>query len=163
MKRFLIIAIPVVVLVLVAVFVYIGTKGPPDLTSKHRIAWAKTAISEIESEFAQPNFPYDELGALDWWHSETLIRFEDGSWLVFRNICSKSDYRIRDLFIARTESGEWFHSTFHFCIDAIVLKMVDQAPTSKDFIREFKLSPFDGDPESCLDTTWEPGDGLPNL
>ena len=83
---------------------------------------------------------------------------QNGDWIVCENICQKEDNRIHDLFIGRGSDGRWYYSTFHFCVDLMVLHVEDRQPaTLAQFADGFYLTPFDGRSDDCLRQTWTGG------
>ena len=83
----------------------------------------------------------------------------NGEWIAYTNICRKQDFKIQDLFIGRASDGKWYYSTYHFCIDMVVLRMredmLEPRPGSvKQFADEYYLKEFDGRSDECLRKTW---------
>lgn len=101
------------------------------------------------NEFDTPNFP-------DPWLSRNLIVMTNGEWLVYRNICRKQDFWIRDLFIARGSDGRWYYSTYHFCINMFVLGYMGkgQPGSLAEFSKDYFVEEFNGHSSKCLQKTW---------
>ena len=75
--------------------------------------------------------------------------------MAYRNICAKEKGHIPDLFIGRASDGRWYYSTYHFCMDMIVLKtMLDQPESLTKFRADCFLQGFDGRSDDCLRKTW---------
>lgn len=164
MKRFLIIAGVVGVLVAVAVIALAVRYAP---SSSARRAWKEKTIGEISTRVADPAWPGNELARLkakgtndpsdsDTWLSERLIVMRNGDWLAYGNICQKEDSRIRDLFLGRGSDGRWYYSTYHFCISMVVLRMEEQPDDLAAFSKTYYLRQFDGHSDECLQKTWPP-------
>ena len=55
----------------------------------------------------------------------------------------------------RGSDGKWYYSTYHFCVEMIVLRdMLDQPENLAKFRNECALREFDGHSDACLETTW---------
>lgn len=92
----------------------------------------------------------------DRWLSERLIVMRNGDWLAYANICRKQDRHIYDLFLARGSDGQWYYSTYHFCIGMVVLRMEEQSDDLAGFAKMYYLRTFDGQSDECLQKTWPP-------
>ena len=144
-----------------------------DLRSDARRAWKDRAIAGISSALADPAWPGREVmelkknenpdsgrngirdpGEAGDWFSERLILMRNGDWLAYTNICRKEDRRIHDLFLARGSDGQWYYSTYHFCIGMLVLRMDDQADSLATFTKTYSVRTFDGHSDECLRKTW---------
>ena len=90
------------------------------------------------------------------WVGDAVLVMKNGEWIACENICTKEDSRIQDLFIGRGSDGEWYYSTFHFCIDMTVLRHMEewQPDSLAQFIDAYWLVPFDGRSDECLKSTW---------
>jgi len=93
-------------------------------------------------------------GTDDGWISDHLILMANGDWIVYDNICTKSDWRIADIFIGHASDGKWYYSTFHFCIGAIVLRLQGRPADLATFVKEYYLSEFTGQATEILGVTW---------
>lgn len=87
-----------------------------------------------------------------------LILMTNGEWMVYRSICRKENFWVRDLFLGRASDGRWYYSTYHFCINMCALgRMGEGQPSSlADFAQTYYLKPFDGRSDECLQSTWPP-------
>jgi len=102
---------------------------------------ADWVAAEIAALRAQPT---SEDGTGAGWISDDLVLLQDGSWVVYANICSKSNWRIDDLFVGRDSDGRWYQSTYHFCTGALVLRGQGRPPDLASFRRDYVLVEFDG-------------------
>ena len=127
--------------------------------------WKADAISNIRSLASDTNWMATEIAGLttnpskddgsgDGWISDHLILMTDGSWMVYDNICTKSDWRIDDIFVGRASDGKWYYSTFHFCIGAVVLRFQGRPADLGTFVKDYCLSEFTGRATERLGTTW---------
>lgn len=107
------------------------------------------AISTDLASHTPPDRPSD-----DEWKNERAIFCEDGSWLSYRAQCHKQDPKVYDLFIAKASDGKWYYSTYHFCIDALVLDQSEQPSSLEDFKARYSLAEFDGRSDAALGKTW---------
>jgi hypothetical protein len=87
-----------------------------------------------------------------------LIVMTNGEWMAYSNVCRKKQRRIHDLFVGRGSDGKWYYSTYHFCIDMIVLRMdaiQGEAPGSLgEFTNKYFLREFESSSDDCLQKTW---------
>lgn len=99
----------------------------------------------------------DDSSDSDGWLSERLIVMRNGDWLAYTNICRKQDQHIYDLFLARGSDGQWYYSTYHFCIGMVALRMEEEQPDDlAGFAKTYYLRTFDGQSDECLQKTWPP-------
>jgi hypothetical protein len=144
-----------------------ATGGRDPLRSRARRAWKQKAIAEIAARVADPKRLGIELGRLNaqaranpdeegLWLSDRLMVMRKGDWLAYANICQKEDWRIHDLFLARGSDGQWYYSTYHFCIGMVVLRVEEQPDSLAGFVKAHYLRPFDGRSDECLQKTWPP-------
>ena len=163
-KRLLIIAS--VCVLLAAIALYAAGAGA-SLRSGARRAWKEKAITDIASRVADPAWATNEVAALrkkgtnddtsyEGWLSDDMILVRNGDWLAYASVCQKRNHRIQDLFLARGSDGRWYYSTYHFCIDMIVLRMEDQSEDLAGFAKKYYLRTFDGNSNECLQRTWPP-------
>ena len=161
-KRLLIIAS--VCVLLAAVALYTAGAGA-SLRSSARRAWKEKAIAGIASRVADPAWATNELAVLkqrgthddseyEGWLSDHMIVMRNGDWLACASICQKQNHRILDLFLARGSDGRWYYSTYHFCIDMIVLRGDEQPEDLAGFVKTYYLRLFDGHSDECLQKTW---------
>ena len=118
-----------------------------------RREWKNNSIREIESDLGSTAALLPSDGE---WLSDRMILFEDGSSMLYRQKCHKEDRRIHDIFIGRSADGKWYYSTFHFCIDAIVLRADEQPASINAFATNYFLKEFDGKSDKALLATWPP-------
>lgn len=102
---------------------------------------ADWVAAEIAALRAQPT---SEAGTGSGWISDDLIFLQDGSWVVYANICSKSDWRMASLFVGRASDGRWYQSTYHFCVGALVLRAQGRPADLASFRRDYALVDFEG-------------------
>lgn len=149
---------------LVAVALYAAGAGA-SLRSSARRAWKEKAIADIAARVAAPAWATNEMAVLqkratndqssyEGWLSDHMIFTRNGDWLAYASICQKQNHRIKDLFLARGSDGRWYYSTYHFCIDMIVLKGEDQSEDLAAFAKTYFLRSFDGHSDKCLQETW---------
>ncbi len=140
------------------------------LPLKARRAWKDVAISDISrlaidkkwiAEQISRFVPVDNAQTIDnegWWVSGELILMKNKEWLIYKNHCSKrAPHNVSDIFIAKGSDGNWYYSTYHFCIDMFVLKHMHeygQPENLKTFISQYSLKQFDGKSDECLQKTW---------
>lgn len=138
---------------------------PPSLQSSARRTWKDKSIAEITTRIAAPGWPSNEFAHLEArstddpsgdtdWLSNHVIVTRKGEWLAYANVCQKQDKRIHDLFLARGSDGRWYYSTYHFCVDMIVLRIDEQPDDLAAFVRTYFLQTFDGRSDDCLQKTW---------
>ncbi|MEM9478605.1 MAG: hypothetical protein AAGA58_02975 [Verrucomicrobiota bacterium] len=81
------------------------------------------------------------------WMSTQWITCKDGSWLAYRNECTKEGrWWLGDLFIARDSEGIWYQSDYHFCVDAFVLRMRGQPESLGEFIKNYDAVRIESEP-----------------
>ena len=161
-KPFIIVASSVLVLSGVGVVLFLLSPRPPSLQSSLRREWKQKRIAEISARIADVTWSSNELARLttaepgrdDGWLSDTMIRMRNGDWLAYVNICQKRDPRIHDLFLARGSDGQWYYSTYHFCVDMIALRIDEQPEDLAGFKKTYFLRKFDGQSDDCLQKTW---------
>jgi hypothetical protein len=116
-------------------------------------AWVSAQIATIRDQIDHRRKP-----EVNWLTSRMLLT-KDGQWLVFMNHCSKQDWHISDIFIAKGSDERWYYSTFHFCIDMCGIGMYpEQPPDLASFAKTFYVREFDGQSDDALKTTWPPAD-----
>jgi hypothetical protein len=157
-----------VVVAAVAGIVFVAKAyNPTSLTSRPRRQWKDQAIAKVQQRIGDQQWLSAELEvytktttrpgyAPDWVRDEIVV-MANGEWIICQNICNKSDWRIKDLFIGRGSDGKWYYSTFHFCIGKMVLGIEPQPQSLEHFIRAFWLEEFDGRSDDCLRATWTGG------
>jgi len=132
-----------------------------------RRAWKNQALADITTQVADSAGISNELAQLkmetsgptqgsERWFSPRLILMRNGEWLAYASVCHKAAPRISDLFLARGSDGQWYYSTYHFCVDMIVLRMEEQPENLAAFVQAYSLRPFDGHSDACLQKTWPP-------
>jgi len=153
--------------VLVLAVLLYGAGAGASLRSSARRAWKEKAIADIAARVADPAWATNEVAMLtkkrslddsssDGWLSDHMILMRNGDWLAYANVCQKQNHRVRDLFLARGSDGQWYYSTYHFCIHMIVLKWEDQSKDLPEFVKAYCVRPFDGHSDECLQQTWPP-------
>lgn len=145
----------VMLLIAGLVFTFLATRPDQYHTPERRAAKARM-IGDIKSQVARLD-PETELQKTEWW-DDTFIRFYDGSWIAYRAQCHKVDPKVYDLFIGRASDGNWYYSTFHFCIGMLALRDHDQMESIHHFISEYALESFDGSSDQALLPTWPRSD-----
>lgn len=154
-----------VILALAGLLLFLWLLRDP-LYSSARRAWKNEAIARINDRLADQQ-GIDKAVAThargpasrpsSGWGRDPVIVMRNGDWIVSESICSKQDRRIRDIFIGRGSDGRWYYSTFHFCINRVVLDMETQSDTLAQFVQAYWLSEFDGQSDECLRATWTGG------
>jgi hypothetical protein len=146
--------------------------APPRLHSEPRRAWKDQAVRDITARTQEDRWVQNEINRLrtnaannpgvdtGTWMSPSLILMTNGDWIVYTNVCNKQNRRIHDLLIGRGSDNKWYYSTYHFCINMIVLRMradAGNAPSSLNhFAKEYYLREFDGRSDDSLQKTWPP-------
>lgn len=161
-KRF--IASIVIALLGIAILLVFVMKARDPLRWRSRRAWKNEAVEKINQRLADPAWMRDATGRGDgrsttspWkirWNQDEILTMQNGDWIVCQSICSKQDWRIKDLFIGRGSDGNWYYSTFHFCIGRTVLGMDPQPESLAQFANAYWLAKFDGRSDDCLKVTW---------
>lgn len=153
------------VFVAAALIVLRVRRGDP-LTGAARRQWRDGAVLRINQRVAEEQRlagQVDRLKALasgpgpGRWAGDSVLVMRNGEWIVCESICRKENDRIHDLFLGKASDGRWYYSTFHFCIDRLVLRGQHQPDSVADFARAYWLAPFDGRSDECLKHTWTGG------
>ncbi len=161
LRLFLVLAVVLVLGVVVAF------NAVSHMRVKHRKAWKDRMLAEIALRTEDPKWTTDEVAVVrkkgedapdssDSWFSQKLILMRNGDWIAYANICRKQNWRIDDLFLGKGSDGQWYYSTYHFCIEMVVLRMETQAEDLMQFVNSYYLRPFDGRSDVCLQKTWPP-------
>lgn len=139
------------------------------LRATPRREWKDRALAEITRRSNDSAWLASEIAGLkarttkdqtdsDRWLSPQLILMTNGEWIAYANVCSKEDRHIHDLFLGRASDGKWYYSTFHFCIQMLVLKMgmIEEGEPGSvaKFAENYYLKAFDGHSDECLQMTW---------
>jgi hypothetical protein len=125
----------------------------PDIYhTRERRAAKEEMIRSINSDLSRTSAPVRPADG-EWMDAKGIFN-EDGSWLAYRSRCHKQDPKVYDLFIAKASDGRWYYSTYHFCIDAIVLDMNGRPSSLEDFRKDYSLVEFDGRSDEALKPTW---------
>lgn len=137
------------------------------LRTSARKAWKQKAVAQIMVCVTDPGWLSNELTGLrlkaaateayEGWLLDSLILMRSGEWLCYTNVCAKQPGGIHDLFIAHGSDGNWYYSTFHFCIGMVVLRCEEQPKDIKTFCETYYVRRFDGRSNECLKKTWPPG------
>ena len=167
-KRVIVAAGILAVLVMGGVFIAKNT-DPDGLKAKPRREWKDGALAEITRRSNDSVWIASEIAMLkarpikeemdsDGWLSPHLILMTNGEWIVYANISWHEDERIHDLFLGRASNGNWYYSTFHFCVGMQVLEDVQKGqPASVAlFAEKYCLQAFDGYSDECLQRTYPP-------
>lgn len=150
--------------------VFIANNTDPDgLKAKPRREWKDRALAEITRRSNDSVWIASEIAMLkarpikeemdsDGWLSPHIILMTNGEWIVYASICSKEDERIHDIFLGRASDGNWYYSTFHFCVGMLVLEQVEQGQPASvaTFAEKYCLRAFDGYSDECLQRTYPP-------
>ncbi len=141
----------------VLIVVWIATR-PDRYHTASRIKWKDTALAELRAELSNElalNATRDrKLYDDNLWIDDSLIHFRNGEWILFRSICHKENSAVHDIFLGRGSDGNWYYSTFHFCIGLSVLQMQGPSESLIDFKTNYCLASFDGTSDICLNETW---------
>ena len=136
------------------------------LHAKPRREWKAQAIAQIERRINDRQALQIEINRIvrtspasrsaGSWVGDGVLVMKNGDWIACKNICSKENWRIHDLFIGRGSDGKWYYSTFHFCIGMTVLRHMEswQPDSLAQFADAYWLVPFDGRSDLCLNATW---------
>ena len=118
----------ILLMAVISVVIYAVLK-PDQYHSPERIAWKNNAIKELEVIYLKDGKPPLDYTHEGWFSTEGFVMV-DGSWMVYRSICSKEDSSISDIFIGRGSNGKWYYSTYHFCRDAYIISSWYERPES---------------------------------
>lgn len=153
-------------LVTACFFAFFGCKHDEGLRSPTRRQWKDKAVAAIGETYRDSGGLTNELQRLaaipasesdsDHWLSPKMILLKNGEWLVYTNKCRKEDGKIYDIFVARGSDGQWYYSTYHFCINMIVLRVDPQPSSISQFAQTYFCRTFDGRSDDCLQKTWPP-------
>ncbi|MCY2952811.1 MAG: hypothetical protein NTU53_12685 [Planctomycetota bacterium] len=158
----------IIIALLVFLVVVLAFGSVPVYRQHLRRDWKNQAVAEIVKLAADSQWLSQELAAVrkrcppgsrfeGAWFSKDLALAGDDQWLIYKSKCSKEDWRIDDIFIAKASNGKWYYSTYHFCIGMLCLK-IDIQPRDLDaLISKYALREFDGQSDDALKTTWPPG------
>lgn len=157
-----------VTVVLLIIFSYLFVSYYP--FNKARRDWKNTAITEISRLANDKKWIAEQIAKLDayndaqkkddegWWVAGELILMKNKEWLIYKSHCNKrAPHNVSDIFIAKGSDGNWYYSTYHFCIDMFVLKHMSEYEQSDDlkvFISRYSLKTFDVKSNECLQRTW---------
>lgn len=166
MKKKLLIGAGVFLLICVAVFVLLPKPEERRLRAPERKQWKEQAIARVSAGSRDRQMISNEIAALhaevanqsgDGWIGTNLVLMTNGEYLVYSHIDAKQDRRIHDLFIAHGSDGKWYYSTFHFCIDMIVLRggmWGERTGSIAEFAKIYSVREFVGKSDDCLEKTW---------
>ena len=128
--------------------------------------WKNDAIPAIAKLAEDKRWLSQEIGILtnrtadqrvlaEGWLTDKLILMRSGEWLIYRSHCSKEKpHFVKDIFLAKGSDGNWYYSTFHFCVGMITLRGEEtQPPNFAMFAHEYNLRQFDGRSDDCLQET----------
>ncbi len=151
-RRKVILTMGTAAILVIGLLVYLFVSRPDIYHTKERRAAKKEMVRLITDDLSRTNSPGRP--AEDEWMDGKVIFNEDGSWLAYRSRCHKQDPKVYDLFISKASDGRWYYSTYHFCIDAIVLGENGQPASLADFKEDYFLAEFDGKSDEALKPTW---------
>jgi hypothetical protein len=173
MKRFLIataVLLAIAIIVPAVSFASYKLSFHRRLHGKARREWKQAAVSDIVRKAANSAWLSNEIATLsvqtkdtnhmaeDSWFSGHLILTRSGEWMLYTNICTKSNARVHDLFIGLGSDGKWYYSSYHFCIEMVVLRMnpelEGQPENLRKFVWAYYLRTFDRRSGDCLQETW---------
>lgn len=146
--------------ILTAILLLIRALTP---STEARRAWKVATVATIEAvdgdtirgeiETLRKTTPSDP-GAR--WISPKILLMADGSHIVYANICTKQDPRVRDLFVGKGSDGRWYFSTRHFCSHMCAL-MLDRRPaTLHDFATTYDAVTLPPDSDEAIVTPLTP-------
>ena len=136
------------------------------LYSKARMQWKEAALADIAKRASDAQWLTNEIAVVRKEALEdsdaglvgaNLLLMTNGEWFVYKNNCVKEPSRIHDLFLARGSDGKWYYSTFHFCVNMIVLRgelWPEQRGSIAGFTQNYFVKEFDGKSNACLQKTW---------
>ena len=141
-------------------------------TNKHRRQWKNDAIAEIARLADDANWlatetarlkadPPEDDGSGQGWLSNHLILMKNGDRVIYSSQCHKQDWRVYDIFVGRASDGEWYYSSYHFCIDMCVLASNGQPSDLPAFVKQYYLEEFDGKSDEALQETWPKSSPMP--
>ncbi len=145
--------------------VVVAVRSRDRLTGTARREWRDEAVARVEKRLADGQWLAGEVERLKaaapmgfgGWRGDHVLVMRNGDWIVCENICRTENDRIHDLFIGRGSDGRWYYSTFHFCINRIMLVNARQPDSLAQFADGYWLAPFDGRSDECLKVTWTGG------
>ena len=157
-------------LLLVAVAIVIAILRPDGqharLYSKARKQWKEAALADLAKRANDSQWLTNEIAVVRkealadseaGWVGANLLLMTNGEWFVYQNNCVKEPSHIHDLFLARASDGRWYYSTFHFCVDMIVLRLGfrgGQPDSIAEFAKTYFAKEFDGKSDECLQKTY---------
>jgi hypothetical protein len=139
------------------------------LRSAARRQWRDEAVARVQRRLDDKAWLDAELARLKpsaaaqpyqgGWVGDELLVMNNGDWIICQNVCTKEQNTgvKNDLFIGRGSDGQWYYSTFHFCVGKCVLQMERQPDSLAQFIEGYWLVPFDGRSDDSLKVTWDGG------
>lgn len=165
-RRWLV-AFSVVGIVAIALVIVVVQADP--LRSGARRQWKDQAVAKVQQRLGDKAWLGSELARVKTsaaarpyeggWVGDELLVTKNGQWIVCQSVCSKDqDTSVgKDIFIGHGSDGNWYYSTFHFCVGKCVLQMESQPDTLTQLIDGYSLVPFDGKSDECLKVTWDGG------
>ena len=163
-------AVIVGVVCLLVIFVANIHTGDPRTMEEYK----KDAISEIKQLSENEEWIQEQMKTLKenqddpqgLWFSNRFLPFKNGEWMICMHRGSKGDSRTNrmlrgedyyDIFIGYGSDGKWYYSTYHFCVEMLVLRMFGQPESLKQFAQkeeDYYVHEFNGHPSSCTEKTW---------
>lgn len=130
-----------------------------------RSSWKNAALARLSQYTNNPGWISNQLRALKeagpedqategGWYTKNFVLMKNGEWIAYTNICRKEDWRINDLLLGYGSDHQWYYSTYHVCIGAIVFRMHGQSDSLAAMIKDYHLQPFDEKSDKCLERTW---------
>lgn len=116
--------------------------------------YRREALEAIKLRTNDPQWVLSELAEMqkkhndDAWLSEHLILAKNGEWMAYCSTCSKTNWKIQDIFLCKASDNNWYDSTYHFCVHAIVLQANGQPDSLRTFIAQYGLHKLDETPET---------------
>ncbi len=153
--------IVILVALLIAVVV-LGACGAMGFRKHHqerfRRDWKNKTVVEVTKLASDTNWVARQIvearSSEDGWFTDHIIVMTNGEWIVYGAECQKANPLIRDIFVGRGSDGQWYYTTFHFCVRMLDLKMEPPSGDLGAFVKKYYLAEFDGKSDEALKTTW---------
>ena len=160
----LVVAATIAVLI-VGPFVALTQWYVPKVRREASVQFQRDAILEVIRLTANTGWIEEKLASIpeikwddDHWFSQNLILMQNRDWIVYEAECTKSNWRVNDIFIGKGSDGRWYYTTYHFCVRMLELECSGPSPDLSSFIDKYSLREFNGDSSADLPSTWPESD-----
>ena len=121
----------------------------------------RNAVAEVTRLTADKGWIQDRIASMpevkvsdNRWFSTNLIIMVNHEWIACQAACTKSNWKLDDLFIGKASDGKWYYTTYHFCIEMSWLQGNGPSEGLSAFIKEYALVEYSGDANAELMPTW---------